>query len=85
MYILCINGKEQEGAYAITDENGVKTLVMFIEEDDAQRCCLLLEADDFPPMVPVLVDAEHMISVCENTGNYYTIITPDELVIPPSY
>lgn len=85
MFILCLKGKEEEGAYAITDDYGVKTLMMFMEEDDASRYAMMLEAEDFPEMVPVCIDLEHMISVCENTGNSYTIVTPDELVIPPSY
>lgn len=85
MFILCIKGKEEEGAYAITDDYGNKTLMMFMEEDDAERYGLMLEAEDFPELVPVCIDPEHMISVCEHMGNSYTIVTPDELVIPPSY
>ena len=37
MYILTISGQEEEGAYAVEDDYGDKTLFFFQEEDDAER------------------------------------------------
>lgn len=83
MYILCLRGKENEGAFALQDEDGEKSLLMFIEEDDADRCLGMLEADDYPPLTVVEVDDDQIIEMCESMGNEYTIIGPDELIIPP--
>ena len=85
MFILCLNGKENEGAYAIQDAENNRTLLLFLEVEDAERFAGLLEADDFPPMTTVEVDPEAMIDMCESTGYNYTIVEPDELMIPPSH
>lgn len=84
MYILCLKGKEEEGAYAIANKDGARILLMFEEEDDALRYAGLLEADDFASLVAVEVDTNGMIEMCERTGYEYTIVSPEELIIPPS-
>ena len=85
MYILCLKDKENEGAYAIQNGKNERTLLLFEEIEDAQRFAGLLEADDLPPMSLVEVDPEAMIDMCESTGYNYTIVEPDELMIPPSH
>jgi hypothetical protein len=85
MYILCLKGKENEGAYAISNSNNDRILLLFSEVEDAERFAGLLEADDFPQLVSVEVDDESMIEMCEETGYLYTIVSPDELIIPPSH
>lgn len=83
MFILTISGHEDEGAYAVSDEEGEKTLYLFEDEDDAIRYAGLLEAEDYPDMSVVEVEDELAIKTC-NLYNYsYYIITPDEFVIPP--
>ncbi len=83
MYILTIEGHEDDGAYAVADEDGERALYLFEEEDDAERYCGLLEAEDYPPMVVVEVEEELAIRTC-NVYNYrYVIITEDDFVIPP--
>ena len=37
MYILTIKGHEQEGAYAVADDDGERSLYLFEEKDDAER------------------------------------------------
>jgi len=85
MYILCLRGKEDEGAYAMANDQGKKILLMFEEEDDANRYIGMLEAEDFVPLIAVEIDANSMINMCENSGYEFMIVTPNELVIPPSY
>jgi hypothetical protein len=85
MYILCLDGKEDEGAYAMANSNGEKTLLIFEEEDDADRYIGMLEADDFAALVAVEVDVDSMINMCKHTGYEFMIISPNELVIPPSH
>ena len=83
MYILTIEGHEQDGAYAVADEDGERALYLFQEEDDAIRYGGLLEAEDYPPMSVVEVEDELAIKTC-NVYNYrYVIITEDDFVIPP--
>ena len=43
MFILTIDGKEKEGAYAVTREDGEEVLYIFEEEDDAVRFAYQLE------------------------------------------
>jgi len=83
MFILTVAGQEDEGAYAVHDEDGEKALYLFEEEDDAIRYVGLLEAEDYPDMSVIEVDDEVAINTC-NVYNYrYVIITSDDLVIPP--
>lgn len=84
MFILCLAGKENEGAYALQNNNE-RVLLLFEEEEDAERFSGLLEAEDFPQLITVEVDGEHMVEMCESSGYAYTIVTPDELLIPPSH
>lgn len=85
MFILSIKEKEDEGAYAVVDEDGEKALYFFEEEDDAQRYAGLLEAEDYPEMSVIEVEDENAIKTCELYGYKYVIITPNEFVIPPRH
>tara|TARA_Y100001968_G_scaffold226379_1_gene209145 strand:+ start:590 stop:877 length:288 start_codon:yes stop_codon:yes gene_type:complete len=83
MFILTIKGQEEEGAYAVADQDGERALYMFEEEDDAERYAGLLEAEDYPPMTVVEVEDQLAIKTC-NVYNYrYVIISEDDFVIPP--
>ena len=83
MFILTIRGQEEEGAYAVADQDGERALYMFEEEYDAIRYGGLLEAEDYPPMTVVEVEDQLAIKTC-NVYNYrYVIISEDDFVIPP--
>ena len=83
MYILTIAGKEGDGAYSVTDEDGEQILYLFEEEDDAMRFAMQLEDKNYPEMTIMEVEDEVMIKTCEVHGYNYTVITPDDIVIPP--
>jgi len=83
MYILTILGKEDEGAYSVQNEEGEQILYLFEEEDDATRYALMLEDDDYPEMHVIEVEDDMMIHICESHGYDYTVITPNDIVIPP--
>ena len=83
MYILTIKGQEQEGAYAVSDDDGERSLYLFEEEDDALRYGGLLEAEDYPPMDVVEIPNELAIQTCMVYNYKYVIITEDDFVIPP--
>ena len=83
MYILTVAGKETNGAYSVTDEDGERVLYLFEQEDDAVRFAMQLEDNNYPEMNVMEVEDEIMIKTCEMHGYTYTVITPDDIVIPP--
>lgn len=83
MYIL--TDKETGGVYAVYNKDRVKTVQIFEEEDDALRYQKLLEADGTDDNLEVMeVDIGVVAANCNNYGYYYTVITKDDFVIPPS-
>ena len=84
MYILTVAGKENEGAYSVTTEDGEQILNLFEEEDDAVRYAMMLEEEDYPEMHVIEVEDEVMIKTCESHDYNYTVITQNDIVIPPS-
>ena len=83
MFILTIEGKEREGAYAVADKGGGQILYLFEEEDDADRYAMMLEDEGYPDMNVVEVDEELMIKTCHIHGHQYAVITKNDIVIPP--
>ena len=71
MFILTINGRETEGAYSVKDELGEQILYLFAEEDD------------YPEMHVIEIDDEVMLKTCEMHGYQYSLITKNDIVIPP--
>jgi hypothetical protein len=84
MFILTIEGKEDEGAYSVKNEEGDHILYLFQEEDDACRYAMMLEEQEYPEMHVIEVEPDMMIGVCEDHGYGYTVITPNDIVIPPT-
>ena len=84
MFILTVHGKEKEGAYSVQIGDGEHVLYLFQEEDDAVRYAMMLEEQDYPEMHVIEVDPEMMIGVCEENGYGYSVITPNDIVIPPT-
>jgi len=85
MHILTINGRENEGAYSVPDDGGQEILYIFEEEDDAIRYAMMLEEQGSPEMHVIEIDDEIMIKTCEMHGYQYTLITPNDFVIPPPF
>ena len=84
MYIITVHGKEREGAYSVTDGDGEDILYLFEGEDDAMRYAMMLEDEGSPEMHVIEVEDEVMIKTCEFHDYAYTIITPNDIVIPPN-
>ena len=83
MFLITILGKEKEGAYSVMNEDGDQILYLFQEEDDAVRYAIMLEEEDYPEMHVIEVEDDMMMKTCESHGYDYTVITPDDIVIPP--
>ncbi len=83
MFILTVAGKENDGAYSVKDLEGNQILYLFEEEDDATRYAIMLEQEDYPEMHVIEVEDEVMIKTCEVHDYNYTVITADDIVVPP--
>ena len=85
MFLLTLKGRKDDGAYAVQDQYGEKVLFLFEEEDNATRYAMMLEYDEYyeKEMEIVEVDAELAIKTCKMYNYKYTVITPDDIVIPP--
>ena len=83
MHLLAVSGKEDSGAYAANDRFGQKVLYLFVEEDDAERFAMMLEDMGYPEMSIIEVEDRSAVQICEHNGYRYSIITKDDIVIPP--
>jgi Protein of unknown function (DUF3110) len=83
MFIVTLED-HPDGVYSVFDEDEDRVIPIFQEEDDADRYLMMLEEDpDYPPMQIVEVDDHVIIGACQERGHRFTIITPDDLLIPP--
>lgn len=83
MYIIVVEGKEKEGAYSVIDDEGDQVLYIFEGEDDAVRYAMQLEDLDYPKLKVLKIDDELMVKTCELHDHKYSIITTNDVVIPP--
>ena len=83
MHIITIKGMNQEGAYAVVNEYGEKVVFMFEEKEDAERYVDHLEAQGDPPMNVITIKDSVAFAACERSGTRYTVISKEDLVIPP--
>lgn len=83
MYILTLDGREEQGAYSVMNQNGQQILYLFEEEDDAVRFAMMLEEEDYPALTVVEIEDDLIIKTCEVHRYEYAIITSNDIVIPP--
>ena len=83
MFILL--DKKSGGVYAVTDDQtGQKVVQIFVDKDDAVRYYGMLEAVDYKrPLEVTEVDEDIVINNCSAHNYNYTLINPEDLVIPP--
>ena len=85
MYLLTIANSSDDGAYALKDKYGEKVLLMFEEEDDATRYAMMLkDSEEYAKeMTVVEVEDDLAIKTCKMHNYKYTVVTPNDIVIPP--
>jgi hypothetical protein len=83
VYLLTLNQRQDNGAYAVLNRYGEKVLFMFEEEDDAERYKLMLESDEDSEMNVIEIDDALAIMTCKRYNYKYAVITPNDIVIPP--
>jgi hypothetical protein len=85
MFLICLKD-HPDGVYSILSEEGEHVIFFFEEEEDAERYLGLLEAHEdnhLPELDVVEVDLDMAAKVCEDRGYCYTVVTPDDVVVPP--
>ena len=83
MFILAVKGYEEDGAFSIQNDDGDKVLLMFEEEDDADRYAMQLMADEDRSLSVVEIEEGLAIRTCKMYNYRYAVITPEDIVIPP--
>ncbi len=71
-------GKENEGIHSL-EIQGTTTVLMFEDNDDAQRYCGLLEAQDFPKPTVEEIDQQEIEQFCNEAG-YVAKLVPKGFV-----
>jgi len=83
MFVITLKGHPQ-GIYSVFDAKDERIVPLFVEGDDADRYVMALAEDDENPELEVLeAEAEHIINSCRAQNQKFSIITPDDLIIPP--
>jgi len=83
VFLLTLESKRDEGAYAVNDAGGDKVLMLFEKEDDAERYAMQLNNQEDSDMVVMEVDGKLAIKTCRMYNYKYAVITPNDIVIPP--
>jgi len=72
------------GIYAVHNKDYQKTVTVFENRDDAERYVQLLDAEDYEDDLEVMeVDKDIIAINCNTYGYNYSIITKDDLIVPP--
>jgi hypothetical protein len=83
MYVLTLEN-HTEGVYSVYDEQKNRVVPIFQIEDDADRYLEMLEDRDYPAMTVVEMEDHVIIGACQDRGQKFSIITPDDFLIPPN-
>ena len=84
MFVLTIED-HPEGVFSVFDDLKNRVIPIFIAPDDAERYLLMMEEDvDYPPMQVVEMEDHVIIGACQDRGQKFSIITPDDFLIPPA-
>ena len=86
MFLITLKD-QPDGVYSLISEEGEHVIFFFEEEDDADRYLMQLEQhddhQDLPEMTVVEVDIDIASKVCEDKGYHYTVVPPDDVIVPP--
>tara|TARA_B100000925_G_scaffold212178_1_gene161911 strand:+ start:392 stop:658 length:267 start_codon:yes stop_codon:yes gene_type:complete len=83
LYIITLQN-QPSGIYSVFSDNGNRIIPLFEQKDDAMRYLFQLEeVDDTPDLEIVEADNEIIIAACRTQGQKFSIITPDDFIVPP--
>ena len=83
MYVLTLEN-HHDGVYSVFDADKDRVIPIFQLEDDANRYLTMLEdITEYPSMRVVEMEDHVIIGACQDRGQKFSIITPDDFIIPP--
>ena len=83
MFVLTLEDLP-DGVYSVYDEEDKKVIPIFQLKDDADRYLLQLQENVSYPKIEVVEMEDHVIiDACQQRGQAFSIITSDDLLIPP--
>ena len=82
MFVLTV-ADHPEGVFSVFDDDESRVVPIWIHNDDAQRYLMMIQEEDYPPMQVVEMEDHVIIGACQDRGQRFSIITPDDFLIPP--
>ena len=83
MFVIILKDHPQ-GIYSVFDKDEQRIVPLFELQDDAVRYVMQLAEDEENPELQVMnVEPDHIIQACRSQGQKWSIITSDDLIIPP--
>jgi hypothetical protein len=83
MFVLTLEN-HPDGVYSVFDAAEDRVIPIFMDNDDAARYLMMMEEDiEYPPMQVVEMEDHVIIGACQDRGQKFSIITPDDFLIPP--
>ena len=83
MFVLTLEN-HNDGVYSLFDADKNRVIPIFQIEDDANRYLTMLEdIKEYPSMRVVEMEDHVIIDACHQRGQKFSIITPDDFIIPP--
>ena len=83
MFVLTIEN-HPEGVYSVFDDSENRVIPIFLANDDAERYLMMMQSEeDYPPMQVVEMEDHVIIGACQDRGQRFSIITPDDFLMPP--
>ena len=83
MFVITLKDHPQ-GIYSVFDTDEERIVPLFEQADDALRYVMQLSEDEENPDLQIMnVQPEQIIQACRVQGQKYSIITADDLIVPP--
>ena len=83
MFVITLKDHPQ-GIYSVFNKEEQRTVPLFELQDDAVRYVMQLAEDEENPELQVMnVEPDHIINACRSQGQKWSIITSDDLIVPP--
>ena len=81
MFVLTV-ANHPEGVFSLHDDEN-RVIPIWTEVDDANRYLMMIQEEDYPDMQVVEMEDHVIIGACQDRGQRFSIITPDDFLIPP--
>ena len=83
MFVITLKDHPQ-GIYSVFNKEEQRIVPLFELQDDAVRYVMQLAEDEENPELQVMnVEPDHIINACRSQGQKWSIITSDDLIVPP--